>query len=75
LLEKLVNEPDYEWLMIDASHIKVHPNAAGVCGGNQDDGVHKRGLNTKLHLAVDVHGMPIRIIELIARELLRLSME
>jgi len=23
LLEFLVNEPDYEWLMIDASHIKV----------------------------------------------------
>ena len=35
LLEKLVNEPDYEWLMIDASHIKVHPHAAGARGGNQ----------------------------------------
>ena len=23
---------------------------------------HKRGLNTKLHLAVDAHGMPLRII-------------
>ena len=36
LLEKLVDEPDYEWLMIDASHIKVHPHAAGAKGGNQD---------------------------------------
>lgn len=35
LLEKLVIEPDYEWLMIDASHIKVHPHAAGAQGGNQ----------------------------------------
>lgn len=25
-------------------------------------GPHKRGLNTKLHLAVDAHGMPVRII-------------
>ena len=25
LLEILIDEPDYEWLMIDASHIKVHP--------------------------------------------------
>jgi transposase len=35
LLEQLVDEPDYEWLMIDASHIKVHPHAAGAVGGNQ----------------------------------------
>lgn len=35
LLEKLIVEPDYEWLMIDASHCKVHPHAAGARGGNQ----------------------------------------
>lgn len=35
LLEILVQEPDYEWLMIDASHCKVHPHAAGAKGGNQ----------------------------------------
>jgi len=28
LLELLVDEPDYEWLMIDDSHIKVHQHAA-----------------------------------------------
>jgi hypothetical protein len=28
LLEHLVAAPDFEWLMIDASHIKVHPHAA-----------------------------------------------
>jgi transposase len=36
LLEQLIVEPDYEWLMIDATHIKVHPHAAGAVGGNQD---------------------------------------
>jgi transposase len=36
VLEALIEEPDYEWLMIDASHIKVHPDAAGAVGGNQD---------------------------------------
>jgi transposase len=41
LLEQLVTEPDYEWLMIDASHIKVHPHAAGAKGGNQDMAVTK----------------------------------
>ena len=35
LLEQLIEEPDFEWLMIDASHIKVHPHAAGAQGGNQ----------------------------------------
>ena len=34
ILEKLIDDPDYEWLMIDASHIKVHPDAAGAVGGN-----------------------------------------
>ena len=36
LLEQLVTDVDYEWLMIDASHVKVHPHAAGARGGNQD---------------------------------------
>ena len=36
LLEILIDAPDYEWLMIDASHCKVHPHAAGAKGGNQD---------------------------------------
>lgn len=36
ILESLMDEPDYEWLMIDASHIKVHPHASGAVGGNQD---------------------------------------
>lgn len=43
LLERLVQNPDYEWLMIDASHIKVHPHAAGAKGGNQDMGRTKGG--------------------------------
>jgi transposase len=43
LLEKLIDDPDYEWLMIDASHIKVHPHAAGAKGGNQDMGLTKGG--------------------------------
>ena len=36
LMEILIDEPDYEWLMIDASYCKVHPHAAGAKGGNQD---------------------------------------
>jgi transposase len=43
ILEQIVDDPDYEWLMIDASHIKVHPHAAGAVGGNQDMGCTKGG--------------------------------
>ncbi len=35
LLNILIDQPDYEWLIIDASHCKVHPHAAGARGGNQ----------------------------------------
>jgi hypothetical protein len=34
-LEQLIDRPDFEWLMIDATFIKVHPHAAGAKGGNQ----------------------------------------
>ena len=36
LLEILIDDSDFEWLVIDASYIKVHPHAAGARGGNQD---------------------------------------
>jgi transposase len=43
LLEEVMDDPDFEWLMIDASHIKVHPHAAGPPGGNQEMGRTKGG--------------------------------
>ena len=44
LLEQMVDDPDYEWLMIGASPIKVHPHAAGAKGGNQEMSRSKGGL-------------------------------
>ena len=39
---------------------------ASSCGGGarwqRGNGAYKRGLNTKIHLAVDAHGMPVRIL-------------
>jgi len=43
ILEQIIDEPDFEWLLIDASHCKVHPHAAGAVGGNQDMGLTKGG--------------------------------
>ena len=47
ILEQLIDEPDMEWLMIDASHCKVHPHAAGAVGGNQDMERTKGGLTPR----------------------------
>ena len=62
LLDTLANDPDLEWLMIDSSYVKVHQHGTGAVGGNQAVGRTKSGLTTKLHLAVDAHGMPIRML-------------
>jgi transposase len=43
LLEQLIDAPDFEWLMIDASHVKVHPHATGARGGNQAMSLTKGG--------------------------------
>ena len=32
LLHVVMDEPDFEWLMIDASHCKVHPHATSAKG-------------------------------------------
>ena len=47
--------------MIDASHCRATPTAGRAKGGNQDTS-HTNGGSTKLHLAVDSHGMPLGAI-------------
>jgi transposase len=43
ILEKVIEEPDMEWLMIDSTNAKVHPHAAGARGGNQEMARSKGG--------------------------------
>ena len=62
LLAKFTDCPDLKWVMIDASHIKVHQHGMGAQGGTEDAGMTKGGINTKLHAAVDSNGMPINFI-------------
>jgi transposase len=47
LLAALIEDPDFEWLMIEASHVKAHAHAAGAKGGNQAMGRTKGGLTQK----------------------------
>ena len=43
LLDAVIDDPDFEWLMTDGSYIKVHLHGTGVRGGNQAIGRTKRG--------------------------------
>jgi transposase len=43
LLELAIKDPDYEWLMIDATFVKYHMHSAGAVGGNQAMSVSKGG--------------------------------
>jgi transposase len=47
ILEELIDNEDFVWLMIDSSCAKVHPAAAGAVGGNQDMGRTKGGSTRK----------------------------
>lgn len=43
VLEAIVDEPDFEWLMIDATFVKIHQHGAGAVGGTQGKGLTKGG--------------------------------
>ena len=62
LFEKMINFPDMEWLFIDATYIKAHQHSSS--GDMKEQGIDKSvaGNTSKIHLAVDAHGNPIRFI-------------
>ena len=43
LLVALSDDPDFEWLIIDASYVKMHQHGTGAVGGNQPIGRTKGG--------------------------------
>jgi hypothetical protein len=55
--------PNLEWLRIDATVIRAHHHAAGMNGGDDDQGLGRSrgGFGTKLHLAVESLGLPPEI--------------
>ncbi|MCO2887013.1 IS5-like element ISPa67 family transposase, partial [Pseudomonas aeruginosa] len=56
----LVVEPDMEWVFIDGSYVKAHQHSAGAASGNDEAiGKSRAGNTSKIHLAVDAHGLPI----------------
>ena len=45
-----------------AAYVKVHHHGTGGSRRQSGGGAHQRGLTTKLHLAADAHGVPVRML-------------
>jgi len=74
LLEVFIDESDLEWLMIGASHVKVHQYGTGAIGGNQDMGRTKGGKTQKymwpwMRMAIRSENLLQRVPERIVRKL------
>ena len=64
LLKALADDPDLEYLIIDSTIVRAHQHAVGAKGGleNQAIGRSRGGLTSKVHIAVDALGNPLRFI-------------
>ena len=71
IFEYLRDEPDMEWIAIDASVIRAHQHSAGALKKgetpeqsreNQALGRSRGGLSTKIHVIVDALGYPIDFV-------------
>jgi len=61
LFQSLTSDPDTEWMFIDGSYVKAHQHSAGAAGDEpQAIGKSRAGNTSKIHLAVDAYGLPIR---------------
>jgi len=65
--QHFINDPDMENFMIDSTIVRAHPCAAGALkrsGGQEAQalGRSKGGFSTKIHVAVDALGNPLRFI-------------
>lgn len=57
---RLVEDPDIEWLFIDGSYIKAHQDSTGAATDDAEAiGKSRAGHTSKIHLAVDAYGLPI----------------
>ena len=47
LLGIVIDDPDFEWLMIDSTHVKAHRHAYGAQGGSEAIGLTKGGVTAR----------------------------
>ena len=60
----LVENPDFEYLIIDSTIVRAHQHAAGAKRGSEDEAIGRSrgGLSTKISAGVDALGNPVRFI-------------
>ena len=64
LFKALVDDPDFEYLIIDSTIVRAHQHASGRKRGTQNQAIGRSrgGLTSKVHIAVDGLGNPLRFI-------------
>ncbi len=73
LFNKMVQQPDLEWIFIDGSYIRAHQHSSGACSESSEGIAKSRGGNaSKIHLAVDAHGNPLISLFLMVRLMMSL---
>nr|WP_201445664.1 IS5 family transposase [Belnapia sp. F-4-1] len=60
----MVEDPDFEYLILDSTIVRAHQHAAGAKKGLGDQalGRSRGGWSTKIHLAVRGLGCPVRVV-------------
>lgn len=60
IFKSLIQEPDLEWELIDASIVRAHQHSAGAASEEEQAiGKSKGGNTTKIHMAIESFGLPI----------------
>lgn len=60
IFKALIQEPDLEWELMDASIVRAHQHSAGAASEEEQAiGKSKGGNTTKIHMAVESFGLPI----------------
>jgi len=65
LMDFCIQDPDLEWVMLDATVVRAHPCAAGYKRDSQEKealGRSKGGFTCKIHALVDALGNPLKFI-------------
>lgn len=76
ILEAVVDDPDMEWLMVDATYVKAHRHAAGAAGGTEGVALTKGGETQKyiwpwIHLVFRSESLSLKVQSLTVRRLCR----
>jgi transposase len=59
----LIHDPDNDYVMLDSTLVRAHPQATtGKGAPNQALGRSRGGLTTKIHMVVEGQGRPVRVI-------------